>query len=168
MGTVKSGSKWLGAAVNGTIVSGLAKNGEVFYKASPIRHLKVGDKLTYGTMFYFKFPEDLGQTILGIADSVSGNMGIITTDALTDVMRVQASKNFGREELYILFNSDNAQEMPVFEYYGDTPNIYTEQIYSGNGDVTISELSDFTCMASGQEYHFDILQYVYVDSTTLA
>lgn len=32
MGTIINGNKWAGACVNGNIVSGLVKNGAVFYK----------------------------------------------------------------------------------------------------------------------------------------
>lgn len=49
MGTIINGNKWAGACVNGKVVSGLAKNGVVFYKKQLIdlykRRVMVGDNL---------------------------------------------------------------------------------------------------------------------------
>lgn len=54
MGTVMNGKKWAGACVNGKTVSGLVKNGVVFYKKSSIsykRRIMIGDNLSGKTIF---------------------------------------------------------------------------------------------------------------------
>lgn len=59
MGTVKNGKKWAGACVNGKTVSGLVKNGVVFYKKSSIsykRRIMIGDNLSGKTIFQ-DFPD---------------------------------------------------------------------------------------------------------------
>lgn len=68
MGTVKNGKKWAGACVNGKVVSGLVKNGLVFYrKAVDLykRRIMVGDDLSgrvvysdFPTGYYLNFPSD--------------------------------------------------------------------------------------------------------------
>lgn len=54
MGTVMNGKKWAGACVNGKVVSGLVKNGVVFYR-KPVskyrRRIIVGDDLSNRTIF---------------------------------------------------------------------------------------------------------------------
>lgn len=49
MGTIINGNKWIGACVNGNVVSGLVKNGLVFYKRNRQelykRRIMVGDNL---------------------------------------------------------------------------------------------------------------------------
>lgn len=65
MGTVMNGNVWAGACVNGKVVSGLAKNGVVFYKKEQSvykRRIMVGDNLSYKTI-YCDFPENYYQTI---------------------------------------------------------------------------------------------------------
>ena len=61
MGTIINGNKWAGACVNGNIVSGLVKNGAIFYKKNQQelykRRIMVGDNLT-GKRIYFSFPDD--------------------------------------------------------------------------------------------------------------
>lgn len=58
MGTVMNGNVWAGACVNGKVVSGLAKNGVVFYR-KPVstykRRIIVGDSLG-GKDIYNDFP----------------------------------------------------------------------------------------------------------------
>lgn len=59
MGTVMNGKKWAGACVNGKTVSGLVKNGVVFYKKSSIsykRRIMIGDNLSGKTIFQ-DFPD---------------------------------------------------------------------------------------------------------------
>ena len=59
MGTVTNGKKWAGACVNGKTVSGLVKNGVVFYKKSSIsykRRIMTGDNLSGKTIFQ-DFPD---------------------------------------------------------------------------------------------------------------
>lgn len=59
MGTVMNGNVWVGACVNGKVVSGLAKNGGVFYR-KPVskyrRRIMVGDNLSNRTIFQ-DFPD---------------------------------------------------------------------------------------------------------------
>lgn len=59
MGTVMNGNVWAGACVNGKVVSGLAKNGGVFYR-KPVskyrRRIMVGDNLSGKTIFQ-DFPD---------------------------------------------------------------------------------------------------------------
>lgn len=58
MGTVMNGNKWGGVCVNGNVVSGLVKNGVVFYKKAPSvykRRIMVGDNLR-DTIVYQDFP----------------------------------------------------------------------------------------------------------------
>lgn len=60
MGTVMNGNIWAGACVNGKVVSGLVKNGIVFYR-KPIsvykRRIVVGDNLS-GKTIYQDFPKN--------------------------------------------------------------------------------------------------------------
>lgn len=59
MGTVMNGKKWAGACVNGKTVSGLVKNGVVFYKKYSIsykRRIMIGDNLSGKTIFQ-DFPD---------------------------------------------------------------------------------------------------------------
>lgn len=59
MGTVVNGNVWSGACVNGKTVSGLVKNGVVFYKKSSIsykRRIMIGDNLSGKTIFQ-DFPD---------------------------------------------------------------------------------------------------------------
>lgn len=55
MGTVTNGKKWAGACVNGKVVSGLVKNGVVFYR-KPVstykRRIMVGDNITGKTIYH--------------------------------------------------------------------------------------------------------------------
>lgn len=65
MGTVMNGKKWAGACVNGKTVSGLVKNGVVFYR-KPIstykRRIMSTDNLEGKTIF-FDFPDNYGDII---------------------------------------------------------------------------------------------------------
>lgn len=60
MGTVMNGNVWAGACVNGKVVSGLAKDGSVFYR-KPVskykRRIMVGDDLSARTIFQ-DFPDN--------------------------------------------------------------------------------------------------------------
>lgn len=55
MGTIINGNKWVGACVNGNVVSGLVKNGVVFYKKNQQelykRRIMVGDNLKGKTIY---------------------------------------------------------------------------------------------------------------------
>lgn len=55
MGTIINGNKWAGACVNGNVVSGLVKNGAVFYKKNQQelykRRIMVGDNLKGQTIY---------------------------------------------------------------------------------------------------------------------
>ena len=90
MGTVVNGKVWAGAYVDGNIVSGLAKNGVVFYKKeipTPSiykRRIMVGDNLyqvkissDYPENFYEVFPNNSIQEIL--INTSGGDMSFQTT-----------------------------------------------------------------------------------------
>ena len=55
MGTIINGNKWIGACVNGNVVSGIVKNGAVFYKKNQQelykRRIMVGDNLKGKTIY---------------------------------------------------------------------------------------------------------------------
>lgn len=74
MGTVTNGKKWVGACVNGKTVSGLAKNGVVFYRM-PVstyrRRIMVGDNLSNRTIFQ-DFPDGFYKS--GMSDGQQFNL----------------------------------------------------------------------------------------------
>lgn len=74
MGTVMNGKKWAGACVNGKTVSGLVKNGVVFYK-KPVstyrRRIMVGDNLSNRTIFQ-DFPDGFYKS--GMSDGEQFNL----------------------------------------------------------------------------------------------
>ena len=74
MGTVMNGKKWAGACVNGKTVSGLVKNGVVFYK-KPVstyrRRIMVGDNLSNRTIFQ-NFPDGFYKS--GMSDGEQFNL----------------------------------------------------------------------------------------------
>ena len=74
MGTVKNGKKWAGACVNGKVVSGLVKNGLVFYRM-PVstyrRRIMVGDNLSNRTIFQ-DFPDGFYKS--GMSDGEQFNL----------------------------------------------------------------------------------------------
>lgn len=74
MGTVTNGKKWVGACVNGKVVSGLAKNGVVFYR-KPVstyrRRIMVGDNLSNRTIFQ-DFPDGFYKS--GMSDGEQFNL----------------------------------------------------------------------------------------------
>ena len=74
MGTVMNGKKWAGACVNGKTVSGLVKNGLVFYrKAVDLykRRIMVGDNLSNRTIFQ-DFPDGFYKS--GMSDGEQFNL----------------------------------------------------------------------------------------------
>ena len=74
MGTVMNGKKWAGACVNGKVVSGLVKNGVVFYRM-PVstyrRRIMVGDNLSNRTIFQ-DFPDGFYKS--GMSDGEQFNL----------------------------------------------------------------------------------------------
>ena len=74
MGTVMNGKKWAGACVNGKTVSGLVKNGVVFYRM-PVstyrRRIMVGDNLSNRTIFQ-DFPDGFYKS--GMSDGEQFNL----------------------------------------------------------------------------------------------
>lgn len=74
MGTVTNGKKWVGACVNGKTVSGLVKNGVVFYR-KPVstyrRRIMVGDNLSNRTIFQ-DFPDGFYKS--GMSDGEQFNL----------------------------------------------------------------------------------------------
>lgn len=74
MGTVTNGKKWAGACVNGKVVSGLVKNGVVFYR-KPVstykRRIMVGDNLSNRTIFQ-DFPDGFYKS--GMSDGEQFNL----------------------------------------------------------------------------------------------
>lgn len=74
MGTVMNGNIWAGACVNGKVVSGLAKDGSVFYR-KPVstyrRRIMVGDNLSNRTIFQ-DFPDGFYKS--GMSDGEQFNL----------------------------------------------------------------------------------------------
>lgn len=74
MGTVMNGNVWAGACVNGKTVSGLVKNGVVFYR-KPVstyrRRIMVGDNLSNRTIFQ-DFPDGFYKS--GMSDGEQFNL----------------------------------------------------------------------------------------------
>ena len=76
MGTIMNGKKWIGAYVNGNIVSGLAKNGFVFYKKEKNvykRRIMIGDNLK-GKTIYSDFPNNYVNYFSNIFDNIKTNI----------------------------------------------------------------------------------------------
>lgn len=74
MGTVMNGNVWAGACINGKVVSGLAKDGSVFYR-KPVsthrRRIMVGDNLSNRTIFQ-DFPDGFYKS--GMSDGEQFNL----------------------------------------------------------------------------------------------
>lgn len=96
MGTVTNGKKWAGACVNGKTVSGLAKNGIVFYR-KPVstykRRIMVGDNLSYKTI-YCDFPENYYQIISEEMGTGNQRQAIISDVKTTYIVENNLSPNF--------------------------------------------------------------------------
>lgn len=76
MGTIMNGKKWIGAYVNGNIVSGLAKNGFVFYKKEKNiykRRIMIGDNLK-GKTIYSDFPNNYVNYFSNNSDNIKTNI----------------------------------------------------------------------------------------------
>ena len=126
MGTVTNGKKWAGACVNGKVVSGLVKNGVVFYR-KPVstykRRIMVGDVLGGKTIYNdFKNDDSFFQEWLTSKDYSS----FITSD--------QSTSNYDYFEFYI--GSDESTYLSLAVNYpekGEEISIYNYD----NGNVTI-------------------------------
>lgn len=96
MGTVTNGEKWAGACVNGKVVSGLVKNGVVFYR-KPVstykRRIMVGDNLSYKTI-YCDFPENYYQIISEEMGMGNQRRVIISDVQTTYIVENNLSPNF--------------------------------------------------------------------------
>ena len=97
MGTIKNGKKWVGAYVNGNIVSGLVKNGVVFYKKKVQgvykRRIMVGDNLSYKTI-YCDFPENYYQIISEEVGMGNQRQAIISDVKTTYIVENNLFPNF--------------------------------------------------------------------------
>ena len=119
MGTVMNGKKWLGACVGGKVVSGLAKNGIVFYRKSVStykRRIIVGDSLG-GKDIYNDFPTGYYSTF------PTGTNSFTTLVESNGARLIYENVNLPE---YIDISSD---EM----LFGDSPYSYED------GEETISE-----------------------------
>lgn len=96
MGTVMNGKKWASACVNGKVVSGLVKNGVVFYR-KPVsaykRRIMVGDNLSYKTI-YCDFPENYYQIISEEMGTGNQRQAIISDVKTTYIVENNLSPNF--------------------------------------------------------------------------
>lgn len=97
MGTIINGNKWAGACVNGNVVSGLVKNGVVFYKKNQQelykRRIVIGDNLSYKTI-YCDFPENYYQIISEEIGMGNQRRVIISDVQTTYIVENNLSPNF--------------------------------------------------------------------------
>ena len=126
MGTVTNGKKWAGACVNGKVVSGLVKNGVVFYR-KPVstykRRIMVGDVLG-GKTIYNDFKND---------DSFFQEW-LTSKDYSSFITSYQSTSNYDYFEFYI--GSDESTYLSLAVNYpekGEEISIYNYD----NGNVTI-------------------------------
>lgn len=111
MGTIINGNKWIGACVNGNVVSGLVKNGIIFYKKNQQelykRRIMVGDNLK-GKNIYSVFPENhwnnmevsygTNNYIISLENSDYGIYEILIIGSMDDIYRVTS---FGISDEYL-------------------------------------------------------------------
>lgn len=102
MGTVVNGNVWAGACVDGNIVSGLVKNGVVFYKKDTTpsvlykRRIMVGDNLN-SKVLYITLPPDF------VVDS---STSIVETDMLNEIIKTKQSGDTGTPNVDLVYISD--------------------------------------------------------------
>lgn len=130
MGTVMNGKKWAGACVNGKTVSGLAKNGIVFYR-KPVstyrRRIMVGDSLG-GKVISSDFPTGYYSTF------PSGTTSFTTLVESNGTPLIY--ENIKNSPEYIEITSD---EMLL----GNTPYQYDDGEETITGEMTIDDYDTF-------------------------
>ena len=117
MGTIINGNKWAGACVNGNVVSGLVKNGAVFYKKMQSiykRRIMEGDNLN-GKIIYFDFPNDynLNRDTTAISFFVMCNSNFLLYDRVIDkktYVKIEGTYSF--DTIY-----DPDQDINLKEYH---------------------------------------------------
>lgn len=141
MGTVMNGNVWAGACVNGKVVSGLAKDGSVFYR-KPVsthrRRIMVGDNLK-GKDIFSTIPQGFWQnyvTSTEIINKVDYDLVMFQNANWNDYIRFYTNKN---ESL-----------LPVVRLcdYGGIPN----EIYSYQADINKETNNSKTTHKNDKDY----------------
>lgn len=120
MGTVMNGNIWAGACVNGKVVSGLVKNGIVFYR-KPIsvykRRIVVGDNLSEKTIYqdfpknyYVNNTSEWEQTAFPIIIDERLNFGIITNTLSTNPKGYVVAFETREQSSSYLYKYDGSKE----------------------------------------------------------
>ena len=130
MGTVTNGKKWAGACVNGKVVSGLVKNGVVFYRR-PVstyrRRIMVGDSLG-GKFIYSDFPTGYYSTFPSGTNSFTTLVESNGTSLIYE--------NIINSPEYIEITSDEMLR-------GNTPYQYDDGEETITGEMTIDDYDTF-------------------------
>lgn len=146
MGTVKNGNKWSGVCVNGKVVSGLVKNGVVFYKKAQAlykRRIMAGDNLK-GKIIYPNFYTGFKNVIIN--EAVDRKAFISTNDSYviqTDVYSMEGSPFYSVSCRFSLLDSGQYNTI----YYYQTSDDY-EHISNGGRkfkdveDIIITDIVD--------------------------
>lgn len=141
MGTVTNGKKWVGACVNGKTVSGLAKNGVVFYRM-PVstyrRRIMVGDNLK-GKDIFSTIPQGFWQnyvTSTEIINNVDYDLVMFQNTNWNDYIRFYTTKNESLLPVVRLYD------------YGGIPN----EIYSYQADINKETNNSKTTHKNDKDY----------------
>ena len=141
MGTVMNGKKWAGACVNGKVVSGLAKDGSVFYR-KPVsthrRRIMVGDNLK-GKDIFSTIPQGFWQnyvTSTEIINNVDYDLVMFQNTNWNDYIRFYTNKNESLLPVVRLYD------------YGGIPN----EIYSYQADINKETNNSKTTHKNDKDY----------------
>lgn len=141
MGTVMNGNVWAGACVNGKVVSGLAKDGSVFYR-KPVsthrRRIMVGDNLK-GKDIFSTIPQGFWQnyvTSTEIINNVDYDLVMFQNTNWNDYIRFYTNKNESLLPVVRLYD------------YGGIPN----EIYSYQADINKETNNSKTTHKNDKDY----------------
>lgn len=141
MGTVMNGNVWAGACVNGKVVSGLAKDGSVFYR-KPVsthrRRIMVGDNLK-GKDIFSTIPQGFWQnyvTSTEIINKVDYDLVMFQNANWNDYIRFYTNKNESLLPVVRLYD------------YGGIPN----EIYLYQADINKETNNSKTTHKNDKDY----------------
>ena len=138
MGTVTNGKKWAGACVNGKVVSGLAKNGVVFYR-KPVstykRRIMVGDNLK-GLTIYNDMKSGYYSVLNEYYPDNYGNENFIVPSTMAIPFSDAKSPTSNGYTYNVQGNLIN-----FYDYYNGTENI-TPFATNSNSDYIVSTVVD--------------------------
>lgn len=139
MGTVVNGNVWAGACVDGNIVSGLVKNGVVFYKKDTTpsvlykRRIMVGDNLKGLQIFLEQYPDNF-YDILFESDGEGTTIIVECNNGDSDIeIYNEATYDNSTDELVLV-----SGEIRNWLLWGGTTNIYDFDLTTDPIEVTVN------------------------------